>query len=257
MAWNNRRLRATTLPALTLGLGLAFAAGARADASERVMLRNGFTVDCVRHESEGATLRLYLRDTGADAGAGYMVVASSAVLGIETVADTSMARAEAGPVAKASAVAGVASARGELSATEMRPMLAQAGAAHRIDEDLLASVVRAESGGHAHAVSRTGAQGLMQLMPGTASAMGVKDAFAPQQNIDGGTAYLDRLLTMYHDDIALALAAYNAGPGAVARWHGVPPYRETREYVARVIREFNRRKLAAVTDAGSLRAELR
>jgi soluble lytic murein transglycosylase-like protein len=129
---------------------------------------------------------------------------------------------------------------------EMHQMLAHAGAAHHIDEDLLASVVRAESGGQVKAVSRTGARGLMQLMPGTASAMGVDDAFQPQQNIAGGTAYLDVLLTRYHDNVALALAAYNAGPGAVDRYHGIPPYRETREYVARVIREFNRRKQIAV-----------
>ena len=129
----------------------------------------------------------------------------------------------------------------------MHPLLAHAGVAHRIDEDLLASVVRAESGGQTHAISRTGARGLMQLMPGTAAAVGVADAFEPGQNVDGGAAYLDGLLVRYHDDMALALAAYNAGPGAVDRWHGVPPYRETRAYVARVIREFNRRKLAALT----------
>jgi soluble lytic murein transglycosylase-like protein len=129
---------------------------------------------------------------------------------------------------------------------ELHEMLAHAGAAHRIDEDLLASVVRAESGGQVRAVSRTGAEGLMQLMPGTASAMGVDDAFKPEQNIAGGTAYLDALLTRYHDNVALALAAYNAGPGAVDKYHGVPPYRETREYVTRVIREFNRRKQMAM-----------
>jgi soluble lytic murein transglycosylase-like protein len=129
---------------------------------------------------------------------------------------------------------------------EMKEMLARAGAAHHIDEDLLASVVRAESGGQVRAVSRTGAQGLMQLMPGTASEMGVQDSFRPEQNIAGGTAYLDGLLTRYHDNVALALAAYNAGPAAVDRYHGVPPYHETQAYVARVIREFNRRKQTAL-----------
>lgn len=84
----------------------------------------------------------------------------------------------------------------------------------------------------------------MQLMPGTAGELGVTDRYAPEQNVRGGTAYLDELLTRYHDNLALALAAYNAGPAAVEKYHGVPPYRETRLYVARVIHEFNRRVLA-------------
>jgi soluble lytic murein transglycosylase-like protein len=83
----------------------------------------------------------------------------------------------------------------------------------------------------------------MQLMPKTAAGLGVTDSFRPDQNINGGTAYLDALLIKYHDHLALALAAYNAGPAAVDKYHGIPPYRETRLYVARVIREFNRRKL--------------
>jgi soluble lytic murein transglycosylase-like protein len=74
--------------------------------------------------------------------------------------------------------------------------------------------------------------------------LGVADSFAPAQNVQGGTAYLDALLTRYHDNIALALAAYNAGPGAVDRYHGIPPYRETQLYVARVVHEFNRRIIA-------------
>jgi soluble lytic murein transglycosylase-like protein len=84
----------------------------------------------------------------------------------------------------------------------------------------------------------------MQLMPGTARQLGVADSFAPDQNVRGGTAYFDALLTRYHDNIALALAAYNAGPSAVDRYHGIPPYRETQLYVARVIHEFNRRVIA-------------
>ena len=123
-------------------------------------------------------------------------------------------------------------------------MLTQAGAVHNIDVDLLASVVKAESGGNVHAVSHAGAQGLMQLMPGTAANLGVRDSFQPDQNVRGGSAYLDALLTRYHDNLSLALAAYNAGPAAVDKYHGIPPYSETRAYVARVIHEFNRRVLS-------------
>jgi soluble lytic murein transglycosylase-like protein len=129
----------------------------------------------------------------------------------------------------------------KLTEADLQPMLTKAGTAYNLDTDLLASVVRQESGGHSRAVSRAGAQGLMQLMPGTASELGVTNSFAPGDNIQGGTAYLDTLLKRYKDNLALALAAYNAGPAAVDRWHGIPPYRETQAYVARVIREYNRR----------------
>jgi len=120
-------------------------------------------------------------------------------------------------------------------------MLVKAGHQYNLDVDLLASVVKAESGGNARAVSRTGARGLMQLMPGTASGLGVQDSFKPDENVRGGSAYLDALLARYNDNMALALAAYNAGPAAVDKYHGIPPYHETKAYVARVIHEFNRR----------------
>jgi len=84
----------------------------------------------------------------------------------------------------------------------------------------------------------------MQLMPATAARLGVADSFEPGQNVLGGSAYLDALLTRYHNNLALALAAYNAGPEAVDKYHGIPPYHETRAYVARVIHEFNRRVVA-------------
>ena len=128
-------------------------------------------------------------------------------------------------------------------------MLARAGTEHNLDVDLLASVVKAESDGNARAVSHAGAQGLMQLMPGTAAGLGVQDSFQPEQNVRGGSTYLDALLTRYHDNLALALAAYNAGPEAVDKYHGIPPYSETRAYVARVIHEFNRRVLAREAEA--------
>ena len=128
-------------------------------------------------------------------------------------------------------------------------MLGKAGHEHNLDVDLLASLVKAESNGNSRAVSRAGARGLMQLMPSTAKDLGVADSFKPDENLRGGSAYLDELLTRYHDNLALALAAYNAGPDAVDRYHGIPPYHETRSYVARVIHEFNRRVLAREAQA--------
>jgi Transglycosylase SLT domain len=235
---------AICLKALAFGLAVA-AVCPLARAAEHVTLKNGFEVDCVRREAVGDKVRLYFVEKGKpDSDANYMEVAADSVVRVETVADVQE------PVVEVKVADGKTPTAVTLMTAptkeEMHEMLSHAGAAHNIDEDLLASVVRAESGGQVRAVSRTGAQGLMQLMPGTASAMGVEDSFRPEQNISGGTAYLDMLLTRYHDNVALALAAYNAGPGAVDRYHGVPPYRETRAYVARVIREFNRRKQIAM-----------
>lgn len=229
-------------------LGVALAALPMARAAEHVTLRNGFEMDCERREIVGDRARLYLRqDAGKqiDGSVNFVEVAANAVVRVETLPDAPVVMAVQPAVLATAAVIKLSPATARLlSRAEMEPMLAHAGIAHRIDADLLASVVRAESGGQVAAISRTGARGLMQLMPATATEMGVADAFRPEQNIDGGTAYLDHLLVRYHDNVALALAAYNAGPAAVDRYHGVPPYRETRAYVARVIREFNRRKIA-------------
>ena len=208
-----------------------------AHAAEHVTLKNGFELDCVRREIVGDRVRLYL--AGRDM-ANYLEVAADTVISVESIADLPVSVAAPSPL---SMVAN--SIPSEPTREEMHTMLAHAGTEHNIDADLLASVVRAESGGHVRAVSHAGARGLMQLMPGTASELGVQDAFRADQNIAGGTAYLDQLLVRYHDNVALALAAYNAGPAAVDRYNGIPPYRETRAYVALVIREFNRRKLTA------------
>jgi soluble lytic murein transglycosylase-like protein len=113
--------------------------------------------------------------------------------------------------------------------------LAQAAAEYRLPQALLRAVVRAESGFQVKAVSPAGAQGLMQLMPQTAKELGVEDPFDVAQNIDGGARYLRRMLDRFDGDVPRALAAYNAGPGAVERYQGVPPYTETRRYVARVM----------------------
>lgn len=212
-------------------------------AAEHVTLKNGFELDCSRREVVGDRVRLYMLAGGTSREANYLEVAADAVVRVESIPDPPETTVAIMPPEAAVTTANAPVAA--LTREEMHTMLAHAGTEHNIDEDLLASVVRAESGGQVRAVSRAGARGLMQLMPGTASELGVEDAFRPEQNIAGGTAYLDQLLVRYHDNVALALAAYNAGPAAVDRYHGVPPYRETRAYVARVIREFNRRKQMA------------
>ena len=238
---------------VTVACALLCLAVPAARAGERVTLANGFEVDCVRREPAGEPLgsktRLYF-SSAADAG--YVDVAAASVVRVEIVPEAVKATADSSAALrndnKGTGVGQVA-AYVQPTVAELREMLAKAGAQHHIDADLLASLVRAESNGQVRALSRTGARGLMQLMPGTASALGVKDAFVADQNVEGGTKYLDELLTRYHDNIALALAAYNAGPGAVDRYHGIPPFRETRAYVTRVIREFNRRKTMLVAAA--------
>jgi hypothetical protein len=111
-----------------------------------------------------------------------------------------------------------------------------------VDSDLVYSVIAAESGFKPQAISRRGARGLMQLLPSTASRLGVKDIFDPAQNIDAGTRYLRDLLALYRGDLVLTLAAYNAGPGAVQRYGRVPPYNETQSYVQAIRKTYALRK---------------
>jgi soluble lytic murein transglycosylase-like protein len=107
----------------------------------------------------------------------------------------------------------------------------EAATHYEVDPNLIRAVMQAESAFHPYVVSRAGAEGLMQLMPDLADEMGVSDAFDPRENIMGGVRYLKRLLDDHHGNIDLALASYNAGPGNVERYGGVPPFRETRNYV--------------------------
>jgi len=107
----------------------------------------------------------------------------------------------------------------------------EAAALYDMDANLIHAVMQAESAFHPYAVSRAGAEGLMQLMPELSDEMGVSDAFDPRENIMGGARYLKRLLDYHNGNIDLALASYNAGPGNVSRYKGVPPFRETRNYV--------------------------
>ncbi|HXR38821.1 MAG TPA: lytic transglycosylase domain-containing protein [Terracidiphilus sp.] len=214
-------------------------------AGELVTLRNGFAMQCDHHAEVEGHVRLYL-SAGED---NYIEFAPREIAGLEPVADPPPPAIAKDPASGTPAPAPEPARDAKLSPEDLREMLSQAGGEHNLDVDLLASLVKAESGGNARAVSSAGARGLMQLMPGTAAELGVADSFKPDENVRGGSAYLDALLTRYHDKLALALAAYNAGPAAVDKYHGIPPYHETRAYVARVIHEFNRRVLAREAQA--------
>jgi len=123
----------------------------------------------------------------------------------------------------------------------LRSLTESAAERNKVPVALVTAVIDAESHGDPSAVSRAGAQGIMQLMPGTSLMYGVTNPFDPAANIDGGTRYLHDLLQRYRGNVKLAVAAYNAGPGAVDAAHGIPPFAETRAYVARVIGEYSAR----------------
>jgi len=135
--------------------------------------------------------------------------------------------------------------------SEVDGYLLQSGTNNGVDPLLLYSVMHQESSFKSHAVSPKGARGLMQLLPVTATRLGVKDIFDPAQNIDAGTRYLSELMARYQGDLVLSLAAYNAGPGAVQRYGRVPPYNETISYVRAIRKTYAQRKLksAAASEA--------
>jgi hypothetical protein len=216
--------RVLHLAFVLLAVTQAFAATPQSRTVYELTLKNGFTLHLIRHEVIGANTRAYLNNES------YIEVPTSEVAEIIESQE---------PLAVATELV---KADGKVDLTEV---IASASDRHRVDADLISSVIHAESSFNPHAISPKGAQGLMQLMPGTASRLGVTDAFDPSANVNAGTQYLRELLLRYNGDIARALAAYNAGPLRVQQYKGVPPYRETRAYVAQVIREFNRKKLAA------------
>jgi membrane-bound lytic murein transglycosylase B len=217
-------------------------------SAERVALQNGFALRCDHHATVNGNTRIFL-SAGED---NYIDLPPQQIAAFETVPDLPPPPAAKAPITAQTPTTNTAQPTPKsgphtpaaLSPADLAEMLSRAGADHNVDVDLLASIVKAESNGNTRAVSRAGAAGLMQLMPSTASDLGVNDRFEPGQNVRGGSAYIDALLTRYHDNLALALAAYNAGPAAIDKFRGIPPYTETRAYVARVIHEFNRRVLA-------------
>jgi soluble lytic murein transglycosylase-like protein len=195
-------------------------------AAELANLSNGFSIRHERHEVLGTVTRLY---TGTDLTS-YIDVPTEQVTNYEP------APPEPKPLEAAKTV-------------DLDAVIRQVSLHSRLDADFIASVIRAESGGNAQAVSRKGARGLMQLMPATADQLGVKNSFDAAENVDGGVRYLMQLLQQFNYDVPKALAAYNAGPQRVTQYKGVPPYRETRAYVTRIILDYNRKKLAEMKQA--------
>jgi len=187
-------------------------------ASDIAELRNGFSIRHRTRETRDGLVRLYIDDEKKS----FVDVPAEEIEGYSNEPDH-IADAEPGK--------------------STSQIVREAGEKHGVDSDFISSVIKQESGGKVRAVSPAGAQGLMQLMPGTASQLGVKDSFSPEQNVHGGTRYLRDLLERYNGDAVKALAAYNAGPNAVDRYNGVPPYRETRQYVRRIILDYNKSKL--------------
>ena len=192
-------------------------------AGEIANLRNGFSIPHEHHEIAGDTTRLYMSTTP---DSGYVDVPTAEIESFEVAPPE------------------LAAATGVAPSADLKSLVRSASDRHEVDADFIASVIRAESSNNPRAVSRKGAQGLMQLMPQTASKLGVKNSFDPSDNVDGGVRYLRELLLLYNNDMVKALAAYNAGPQRVQQYKGVPPYHETRAYVARVIKDYNRKKLA-------------
>ncbi len=113
---------------------------------------------------------------------------------------------------------------------------------YNVDSDFIKAIIKQESGFNTKATSKKGAMGLMQLMPKTAEALGVIDAYNPSQNIEGGVKYLRQMLDKYDNNLEMALAAYNAGPSAVQKYGGIPPYKETQNYVKTIMNTYNKVK---------------
>src|SRR5271165_3240299 len=240
---------------LALGLALPCFAG------EVAVLRNGFSIRHERREVIGDTTRLYVTADGSS----FVDVPTAEIEHFEAAPDlpapdpVSGAEAKSPPFGKLRAgflanyarngAPGRKSTPSPLGRIRNGPLnldevVNSASQRYWLDPDLVSSVIKAESGFNVRAVSPKGAQGLMQLMPGTASQLGVPNAFDPQANVEGGTRYLRELLERYNFDLVKALAAYNAGPQRVEQFGGVPPFHETRAYVARIVKDFNKKKAA-------------
>jgi hypothetical protein len=213
-------------------------------ARDTAVLRNGFSISHDHRAQHGLSTRLFLSVTEDE----YVDVPTEDIASIEK---------EEPAVPAISPRAREVSPDSPVRSADWDRMIDKAASDNQLDADFMRAVIQLESGGHVEAVSRKGAQGLMQLMPKTAAALGVKNSFDANENVGAGAKYLRELLGRYHNDPVKALAAYNAGTGRVQQYHGIPPYAETRAYVAGVIRDFNRRKLGQRAAAGALKSKRR
>jgi len=244
---NRITLKPARILAALLCAGVVLSLAGAAPAADIAILRNGFNL---RHDHRivmGETTRLF---TSAD-DSSFTDISTADITGFEkdlTPPPPPPSSANATfPATGPALFPATAPARAAVPAppvVDLNQVVNSASAAYHLDPDLVNSVIHAESGFNARAISPKGAQGLMQLMPSTANELGVNNAFNPQQNVGGGSRYLRELLERYNFDLVKALAAYNAGPERVDQYHGVPPFRETRAYVARIIKDYNR-KVAA------------
>lgn len=248
-------------------------------AGQIANLRNGFSIHFDRKEQSANSTRLFT-------STGYLDVANNQIASFEQdetpVAPEPPAAAPATQLPNAASVnkpivstalpqpPPAAPAAPTNAATTAPPSTAPPSAAtqafdidqvvreasnkNRLDPDFVRSVISAESNFKVHAVSKKGALGLMQLMPSTAAQLGVADPFDPKANVEAGAAHLSALLDLYNNDPIKALAAYNAGAHRVKQYNGVPPYRETRDYISKIVRDFNAKKRAQMKAAGETNA---
>jgi soluble lytic murein transglycosylase-like protein len=240
-------------------------------AGQIAILKNGFSIHFDRKEQSAKSTRLFT-------STGYLDIASDQITSFEED-ETPVVVPEPAPVAAAPStqltsptmaakplvnkpfanplpaaqpltVKVTAPANPAAAVIDLDQVVREASNKNRLDPDFVRSVIMAESNFKIHAVSKKGAQGLMQLMPSTAAQLGVADPFDPKANVEAGAAHLSALLDRYNNDPVKALAAYNAGAHRVKQYNGVPPYRETRAYINKIVRDFNAKKRAQMKAAG-------